>query len=88
MEWKPRYIVSKAQGVGGNPIPADEPVLVIRAQDLLAVESMCNYIKAYDDLPNGDPEVMADLGRHLSALIAWQAANPEKIKVADRGGRQ
>ena len=32
-----RYAVQKAPGIGGAPIPDDEPCIVIRAQDRLAL---------------------------------------------------
>jgi hypothetical protein len=84
-EWKPRYLVRKADGVDGPPIPDDEPVLVIRAQDVLADVMMAAYLAHYQVLgAYYDPAVVADLKVHRTALQAWQAAHADAIKVADR----
>lgn len=82
--WKPRYNVQKAPGVGGDPIPKDEPVLVIRAQDVLADEMMVFYIGSYHDQEHKDPAVEAELREHLAELRRWRTANADRIKVADR----
>lgn len=84
MTWKPRYIVTKAPGVGGDPIPEDEPVLVIRAQDVISEPMLQKYIREYADLRNPDPQVTAELQEHLTALVRWQDRHPERMKVADR----
>ena len=84
MTFTPRYIVDKAPGVGGHPIPPDEPCLVVRGQDRLAVNVLVHYITEYVQLPEADPAVVADLGAHLQALAQWQKENVHKIKMADR----
>lgn len=82
--FNPRYKVTKAEGVSGDPIPEDEPVIVIRAQDVLSHEMMQFYITRYANTPGNSREVLRDLYDHASALMAWQQANPDKMKVADR----
>lgn len=82
--WTPRYLVRKAPGVGGDPIPDDEPVLVIRAQDRMAIEMMQTYIERYQRDSDHDPAVVRDLESHKRRLIGWQSAHPEKVKKADR----
>lgn len=91
-----RYIVQKAEGVGGDPIPADEPCLVIRAQDHLAPFVMQFYIDEYEKRagqatvpgagPGAGPDqaVIAELREHLERLLDWQEANADKVKWADR----
>lgn len=83
-DWQPRYLVQKAPGVDGDPIPEGEPVLVIRAQDVLAPLMLAHYISTYSDSKTSDPAVIHDLCRHWEALIAWRKINQDKIKVADR----
>lgn len=81
--FNPRYIVHKAVGVGGPPIPEGEPVLVIRAQDRLALPLLEHYIRLYETLAaDYDPQVVADLTDHLNALMQWQFHHP--TKWADR----
>jgi hypothetical protein len=80
-----RYIVQKAPGVGGDPIPDDEPCLVVRGQDVLAVDMLTTYIARYNSLGHdADPEVLEEMMRNREQLIQWQKDNPEKVKVADR----
>lgn len=85
-DWKPRYIVRKTDGIDGPPIPDDEPVLVVRAQDELSLSVMDFYMARYNKISRNeaDDAVLKDLLRHRTALIEWQAANPDKIKRADR----
>lgn len=79
-----RYVVRKADGIGGDPIPEDEPVLVIRAQDVLAEEMMQFYIGSYYDLEGKDPAVEAELREHLADLRRWRTEHADRIKVPDR----
>lgn len=87
----PRYIVTKAPGVDGPPIPDDEPCLVIRAQDVLAVPMLNKYIGLYVDMLTmqgltdvqlSAHPVLQDLLIHQTILREWQAKN--FVKVADR----
>lgn len=82
--WKPRYLVTKAPGVGGEPIPHDEPVLVIRAQDKMAEEMLEAYIDSYREFDDYSDAVVEDLEAHLRELRRWQEANRERIKMAGR----
>lgn len=86
MTWKPRYVVSKAEGIGGSPIGEDEPCLVIRGQDRLAPFMIQAYIDHYKAMRGqvADPQVEVDLAEHKRELMAWQARNYEKVKWADR----
>lgn len=82
--WNPIYIVQKAQGIPGGPIPTGEPCLVIRGQDMLAVPMLAHYITEYMKLPDPDEMVLHDLGKHMTALIEWQRVNKSRVKFADR----
>jgi hypothetical protein len=83
-DWTPRYAVAKQPWVEGPPIDDDEPVIVVRAQDVLAVEFMDWYMGRYEVQANPDPAVRDELLAHRAALIEWRKAHPERIKVADR----
>jgi arylsulfatase A-like enzyme len=77
-----RYVVQKAPGIDGPPIPDDEPVLVIRAQDVLAARMMRLYIDFYTLLDDHGDDVVDEMNEHLDALIEWQLDHP--VKTADR----
>jgi hypothetical protein len=79
---KMRYKVTKNYGIDGPPIDNNEPVLVIRAQDVLAPFIMLTYIEKYKELQGYDDLVVKELREHLSEIIKWQLYNP--VKVADR----
>ena len=89
MTWQNRYEVRKADGVGGDPIPDDEPVLVIRAQDVLALEMLDDYMAAYCNLTGWSADdveaspVIARVAAHREALVEWQKENRHRMKVAD-----
>ena len=81
-----RYVVQKAPGVGGNPIPEDEPCIVIRAQDKLALSTIDHYLALWRALssvaPGFDPQVLDELEQHRDAIEEWQREHP--VKFADR----
>ena len=79
-----RYIVRKADGVPGDPIPEDEPCCVIRGQDVLAMETLGYYLSRYQLLPAADPQVISELQDHYNRIDRWQREHPDKLKVADR----
>lgn len=83
-KWAPRYVVTKADGVGGKPILEDEPCLVIRAQDYLALAVMGFYIAEYAELSDATSQVLGDLVDHWDALRVWRLVNVSAIKVAGR----
>lgn len=78
-----RYVVQKAEGVEGDPIPADEPCLVVRGQDKLALETLEFYRTRYRQEEGFSDEVEARLVAERDDLVAWQAANPDRVKLAD-----
>jgi hypothetical protein len=80
----PRYTAQKREGIGGPPIPGDEPFMLIRAQDVLALEMMEYYRNRYISLPRAmqDPQVLVELDQHHQSISMWQEAHPPK--VADR----
>ena len=83
-----RYVVQKAPGVGGNPIPEDEPCIEIRAQDKLALGVIDHYLAIYraicshSAIPGAGSEVIEELEQHREAIEEWQREHPTKF--ADR----
>lgn len=73
-----RYVVRKADGIGGKPIPEDEPCIVIRGQDVLARDMIDHYIAVYGNTGNADPEVLHELRQHRDAIVDWQDEHPPK----------
>lgn len=88
MAWQKRYVVRKADHVDGPPIPEDEPCLVIRAQDALALAAMDHYIALYravcsqSAIPGAGSAVLEELDQHREAIVVWQAEH--RTKFADR----
>ena len=79
-----RYVVQKAEGVGGKPIPEDEPCIVIRGQDVLASVMLELYLLMYARFEAPDFEVIAELTEHQSRLHEWQEQHLTSLKLADR----
>lgn len=79
-----RYVVRKAEGIGGDPIPDDEPCFVVRGQDVLAPALLGEYILRYREVPGYDPEVEAELSLLLMELGRWQASHFSTVKTADK----
>lgn len=82
--WKPRYIVTKAPHVGGASIPDDEPCLVIRGQDELALKVLDYYMNTYLGSEFFDRKVYEELADHRHVLAEWRRTHRDKIKTADR----
>ncbi len=89
MTWTPRYLVSKAPGVGGDPIPESEPCIVVRAQDKLALLMIDQYLLLYETMfehggTGADWRVIEELRDHRKEVERWQKDNHERVKMADR----
>lgn len=61
-----------------NRIPGDEPVFLLRGQDVLAEDTLTFYLDAYKLQPDASAEIIESLEAQLAAIRAW----PKK-KVAD-----
>lgn len=62
-------------------IPADEPVLLIRGQDVCAVAAGRAWCKTAA-ASGADPELVAAMERHLVAILDWQATRACKVPDA------
>lgn len=63
-------------------IPDGEPVIVLRAQDALAVEAIDYYRRRCDEEGAGDQHLMA-IDRTAMAFEAWQREHPDQVKLPD-----
>lgn len=69
------FIVNRATG---KPIPDDEPIMIIRAKDIFAVETLKYYKgRSFDQLHRKVIE-----GR-IEDFMIWQSNNPDAMKVPD-----
>jgi hypothetical protein len=70
-------------------VPPNEPVFVLRAQDLYAPAVMASWaILVKSPLPNKPPsEESLAKSREAMNIVRefrqWQAANPDKVKIPD-----
>lgn len=66
-------------------IPEDEPIFILRAQDVLAIATISRYknlrLTAEEDPPSS--EWVNDLDHVGEEFFAWAQANPDKIKLPD-----
>lgn len=67
-----------------NLIPDDEPVLLIRGQDVCAVDAINAWIGAARSV-GADPELIAGIERHRERVIEWQEDARWKVPDAPEG---
>lgn len=80
---EPKYTTSQKDGrivnrATGKAIPDDEPVFILRAQDVNAVHALMAYL---DNLE--DEEHAAAVGARMDAFEAFAAQHPERMKTPD-----
>lgn len=63
-------------------IPAEEPVIVFRARDVITPELLLNYLNLC--IIHESPQRHLDLIQGTIQLFkAWQEDNPDKVKIPD-----
>jgi len=80
---EPKYTTSSKDGrlvnrASGKPIPDDEPVFVLRAQDVHALAALRGYMLLTDN-----PEHVSEVHKRIEAFEAFAAAHPERMKFPD-----
>jgi hypothetical protein len=80
---EPKYSLDTATGqlvnrISGNAVPADEPVIVFRAQDANLPYVLNRYIMLCKD-----PQHRLAASLRLAEVLEWQAANPLRVKEPD-----
>lgn len=83
LEQEPKYTTSRTTGRlcnrdTGKPIPDDEPVFVIRAQDIHAVSALRWYRSVVSE-----PDQIAAVDKRIEAFKAFVSAHPERMKEPD-----
>ncbi|MDP3351848.1 MAG: KTSC domain-containing protein [Hydrogenophaga sp.] len=83
---EPKYTTGSKDGrlvnrASGKPIPDDEPVFVLRAQDIYAVHALVAYLVRLDDID--DDQQIAAVEARLKAFEDFAAAHPERMKQPD-----
>lgn len=63
-------------------IPDDEPVFIIRGQDLLAQSAIAKWIEEAERLGVNEEKV-ARARRHLLDVIGFQSKHPVRCKLPD-----
>lgn len=59
-------------------IPEDEPVLIIRGQDLAAVPAARAWCQTADDL-GADPRLVQQVEDHIGRIEEWQQTHNAKV---------
>lgn len=80
---EPKYTTARNTGRlvnrdTGKPIPDDEPVFVIRAQDIHAVSALRWYRSVVQE-----PDQIAAVDKRIKAFQDFAAANPARMKEPD-----
>jgi hypothetical protein len=80
---EPKYEVDSETGVvhnrvSGKAIPADEPLILFRAQDANLPYALCRYMMLTSNL-----EHRRAVALRLAEVCAWQAEHPELVKQPD-----
>lgn len=65
----------------GRPVPEDEPVLILRARDINAIEAMLFYNAQCKDRSQG-----SSVNHAVREFKAWQAMEYEQVKAPDSEG--
>ena len=83
---EPKYTVSQKDGrlvnrATGKPIPDDEPVFVLRAQDVKAIYALQAYLSHVAG--SGDIRHVSVVNARIANFIDFANAHPERMKTPD-----
>jgi hypothetical protein len=59
-------------------IPADEPVFLIRGQDVCAVETIEYYARLYENIQMRDEKLLTSLQKQIERIKEWQKTHIPK----------
>jgi hypothetical protein len=69
-------------GFVGIDIPEDEPIFILRGQDLAAADTIAVYAEACRSL--SAPAAHIEAAENIAArFIRWAAEHPDRMKVPD-----
>jgi hypothetical protein len=75
--------ITKPSSLGSDkPVPTDPPDFTIKAADILAPRVILAWITKAGDLGVNDDK-LTGAWQHYLNVLAWQRANPDKVKVPD-----
>lgn len=80
---EPKFTTSGKDGrlvtrATGKPIPDDEPVFILRAQDIHAIHALRGYVLLLED-----EQHTAAVEERIEAFKAFAEANPDRMKAPD-----
>ena len=67
-------------------IPEDEPIFILRAQDMLSIPTIARYDVAAREIAEHErpgKEWFESLEAHQAEFAKWQAENLDKVKIPD-----
>ncbi len=66
-----------------NLIPKDEPVFLLRAQDVNALATLQDYYGYVGHAKNSDPAIMEGVKRQIGRFINWRKRHTDFVKEPD-----
>ncbi len=66
-----------------NIIPEDEPVLLLRAQDVNALATLHEYGRLVHTSPNPDTAIVEGVRRQIGRFINWRKRHTDSVKEPD-----
>ena len=66
---------------GGESIPADEPVVLLRGKDQVTVLAILKYIEVMEQFPDSKlaREHAESMSERLRVISLWQVRNPDRV---------
>lgn len=62
---------------------SEEPVFILRAQDIHAVPTIARYQALIEATDGHDPEMLKKLDGVMDTFSEWQTDNHDRVKLAD-----
>ena len=66
-----------------NLIPDDEPVFLLRAQDINALATLHEYGHLTRKSQNPNPAILKGVSRQIGRFINWRKSHTDSVKPAD-----
>lgn len=66
-------------------IPEDEPVVLLRGQDVSTVPAMRAWLSDYQDQGGDDPALIGAIEEHIVRVLAWQQEHMAKVADLPEG---
>lgn len=84
---EPKYQLNASTGEivnshNGKPIPEDEPIIILRAQDDCVLNGLEHYYRMCESR-NAPTKHLESIRERINEFRMWQRANHDKVKVPD-----